>query len=953
MVPEKAEPSKQQKFECFIDCLPKDLIEQIFLSLPVKTLLRCSGVCKQWRSIIRDPNFVTSHLQLAARCALLFFSRESVSSELYPSDAVLIDEAWSQSTWAVPVIGPDDFLCGSSNGLVCLYTQTTTIKIANLATGECLHIEKPVKNLAGDHSSFYSFGFHPVTKKYKVTHFLGDSREAHPHAKDSFNAIQVYTLGDEKWKDVGAPEALSLNCVKNSGVVNVDGTMYWLTEDQGASWKHAVISFDLSRESFGRIQLPTVVLEHFEFYGPREYWIKEIDGKVCIATSQTTQNQPRELIDEIQIWTLHIHLEQRWIQKYMIQSSPQCILGPNIFHGDKILSQQYGSILYSCELLGKNLEVKMSNADRLLDFTPRKPGNMQSYTFVKSLVRLDAYKKASIVRRPKRQEGWELKKWEAWESKRCMLEDSWKDVQQLEQDYLVTPKNFHTVTNWLLLRQPDDEALKCISMRIDQMLCCLSDRPNQHPRPLRRLNWLEQKQNLDDLKAHVNRLRDTVKEGGDLLRTITSYLRDQGMWIPTSDLFPFRNRRNPPAARGADAEAASGIVDAFEQTMASKKALAMQPSKKNCMTLSPQDIVELILVFTLLRCRGVCKQWDGIIQGPQFAMAHIKCAPRCPLFFFQRENLVHLLYPSEAILFDEAWSPSKWDIANLATGECMHLVKPVRNSKTDHFSYYSFGFLPVKKQYKVMHFLRDEHFHVGTSFSIIQRDVRTPQALSLSCVERSGVVNVDGAIEELFQWLQLPAVDPANYVLGDPDQWLITEIDGKTGKLHIWTIDSKIEQSWSQKYNIRFSMLDVPGPHWICGDKIILHDFNRNLYFYELMGKNSEIGSSNLVKQLRFSPRNNMQCFMLVKSLVRLDAFRKADVVRRPKRREGWKLKKWEVWMDRLYWLKNHCRKIHDMKHKIYENADKMGMEINLDLQQTPDLDSSLRPINWVEYRRM
>uniref|UniRef100_A0A0E0ET86 F-box domain-containing protein n=1 Tax=Oryza meridionalis TaxID=40149 RepID=A0A0E0ET86_9ORYZ len=169
-----------------------------------------------------------------------------------------------------------------------------------------------------------------------------------------------------------------------------------------------------------------------------------------------------------------------------------------------------------------------------------------------------------------------------------------------------------------------------------------------------------------------------------------------------------------------------------EQTMASKKALAMQPGKKICMTLLPQDIVELILVrlpvSTLLRCHGVCKQWDGIIRDPQFAMAHIQCAPRRPLFFFQGENLVHLLYPSEAILFDEAWSPSKWvvpviepddflcascngliclysdkstiKIANLATGECMHLVKPVRNSKTDHFSYYSFGFHPVTKQYK-------------------------------------------------------------------------------------------------------------------------------------------------------------------------------------------------------------------------------------------------------------
>lgn len=48
----------------------------------------------------------------------------------------------------------------------------------------------------------------------------------------------------------------------------------------------------------------------------------------------------------------------------------------------------------------------------------------------------------------------------------------------------VTRKNFHTVTNWLLLRQPDDEALKCISMRIDQMLRCLSDCPNQVGNPV-------------------------------------------------------------------------------------------------------------------------------------------------------------------------------------------------------------------------------------------------------------------------------------------------------------------------------------------------------------------------------------------------------------------------------------------------------------------------------------
>ncbi|XP_052167228.1 F-box protein CPR1-like [Oryza glaberrima] len=520
MVSEKAKSNKRKKLECIISRLPRDLIEQVFLSLPVKTLLNCIGVCKQSRSIIRDPKFVTSHLQLAPHCALLFFPRELVSScGLYPSEAILIDEAWSQSTWDVPVIGPDDFLCGSSNGLVCLYTHTTTIKIANLATGECLHLAKPAKNLTDDHFSFYSFGFHPLTKEYKVTHFLASSHETRIRAKvDSFDGVQVYTLGDEKWKYIGAPEALSLNCVKNSGVVNVDGTMYWLTEDQGASWHHAVMSFDLNKESFGRIQLPTAALEDSAFYGPRRYWIKEIDGKVCIATCQTSDNQPILLRGEIHIWALDINLEQKWIQKYIIQPSAQHIPGPNIVHRDKIVLQHDARNLCSYELLGKNVEVKLSNMEKLLDFSPRKPGSMQVYTFVKSLVRLDSYKKASIVRRPKRKEGWELKKWEALESQRRKIEDIWKKVLQSEQYSIVTTKNLRTTINRLMQRLPDDEALKCIGMKIDQMLHYLpEDCPNQHPRSLRRLNWVAQNQDMDNLEARVdklNKLRHVMMSSG-------------------------------------------------------------------------------------------------------------------------------------------------------------------------------------------------------------------------------------------------------------------------------------------------------------------------------------------------------------------------------------------------------------------------------------------------------
>ncbi|KAM0828931.1 hypothetical protein ACQ4PT_067207 [Festuca glaucescens] len=420
MVSEETKSKKQRNEECIINCLPGDLIERIFLRLLVSTLSRVVGVCKQWLEIIRDPQFVSSHLQDAPNCALLFFPQESISGKPYPADATVIDESWSQSSYAVPVIGPDDFLCGSCNGLLCLYTKTSTIKIANLATGEYLHLEKPVKNLRGDHFLFYSFGCHPLTKQYKITHFLGDCAEGLPrtHKNNRFSVIQVYTLGDEKWREIRTPEAQSLNCVKISGAINVDGIMYWLTEDIAASWQHAVMTFDLNEENFARIELPAYVPEDCSYGGPRQYWVREIDGKLCIATAQTCRDRPRDI----------------------------------------------------------------------LDFCPRKPGNMQSYICVKSLVRLDVYKKAGIVRRSKQREGWELKKWEVWEQEFSETEKMWSDTYQDEQNGTAYAHRNGKALNALLPHILDDDIRQEIGMKINQIF---PNFPDQDEVMCDKIHWVD------------------------------------------------------------------------------------------------------------------------------------------------------------------------------------------------------------------------------------------------------------------------------------------------------------------------------------------------------------------------------------------------------------------------------------------------------------------------------
>ena len=42
--------------------LPEDVLMDVFARLPVKSLLQFKCVCKSWYAIIRDPIFITKHL---------------------------------------------------------------------------------------------------------------------------------------------------------------------------------------------------------------------------------------------------------------------------------------------------------------------------------------------------------------------------------------------------------------------------------------------------------------------------------------------------------------------------------------------------------------------------------------------------------------------------------------------------------------------------------------------------------------------------------------------------------------------------------------------------------------------------------------------------------------------------------------------------------------------------
>ncbi|KAI4346883.1 hypothetical protein L6164_007746 [Bauhinia variegata] len=45
-----------------MDYLPQEILECILHKLSLKTLVLCSSVCKEWKSLITDPSFISDHI---------------------------------------------------------------------------------------------------------------------------------------------------------------------------------------------------------------------------------------------------------------------------------------------------------------------------------------------------------------------------------------------------------------------------------------------------------------------------------------------------------------------------------------------------------------------------------------------------------------------------------------------------------------------------------------------------------------------------------------------------------------------------------------------------------------------------------------------------------------------------------------------------------------------------
>ncbi|KAM7466452.1 hypothetical protein LguiB_014014 [Lonicera macranthoides] len=240
--------------------LPNDISMFLFSKLPVNSILCCRCVCKQWRRLLSDPEFVETHLNHSRNClkVLLRSGLQSFYTIYYEASNdnydILCRDFPLKSCYTARILG-------SCNGLLCVGVATDRTKkvrpenykivLWNPSTGD--HKMLPDANRSNEIGSCRSnqlvgFGYDSFSRDYKIVRVISRPRYQ----------VDVYSLKSNSWKAIeSAPRIrswISLNVV--AGTLT-NGSIYWLLDKhKGEQLDRWIVHFDLEDEKLVELQLP-------------------------------------------------------------------------------------------------------------------------------------------------------------------------------------------------------------------------------------------------------------------------------------------------------------------------------------------------------------------------------------------------------------------------------------------------------------------------------------------------------------------------------------------------------------------------------------------------------------------------------------------------------------------------------------------------------------------------
>ncbi|KAI9077775.1 hypothetical protein K1719_040261 [Acacia pycnantha] len=260
--------------------IPPEFLEEIFQRLPVKSLVKCICVCKDWKSIITNQAFMLAHISYRAKANnnvsdSLFLQYQAISypieqeiesghnlsvrsNDQEASCHAIIRTSLSKNMSDLDVVG----IC---NGLVCFvkYSESREFDgfiIMNLSIRKHVVLPKPEETMTFDHTwdcRLFGFGFDSRNKDFKVVMLVVSFSKRQLRFP---TRVEVYSLATGKWRSIihGVPSICFCSYRRpRYDLTLVNGALHWISCASCKNQHRSCIStFDLAEETFGEIMLP-------------------------------------------------------------------------------------------------------------------------------------------------------------------------------------------------------------------------------------------------------------------------------------------------------------------------------------------------------------------------------------------------------------------------------------------------------------------------------------------------------------------------------------------------------------------------------------------------------------------------------------------------------------------------------------------------------------------------
>ncbi|KAL1191606.1 F-box/LRR-repeat protein [Cardamine amara subsp. amara] len=289
-----------------------DLLEELFLRLPLKYLGICKSVLKEWKLILESKSFVERHLSIQKSGRKILLAAHNCDCGVLPSR--LLPESSRRLQWGEEFV----FLhCNatrpsmSCDGLVCI-PEGEWINVLNPSMGQLRRFHCPSLLNPGQNSTTFpneswssyfpgycamGFGRDSVNGSYKVVRML-----------DAPNYCDILDVNTGQWRKLWKPRRFKVDVGRKSASVN--GSIYWLQINRhnvnGSIY--TILGLDLDKLEFHDVQRPSLP-KGIMF----EAQIVNIGDCLAIAMPQSSAVQQYQL----EIWSMHAP-EETWSKTHSI-----------------------------------------------------------------------------------------------------------------------------------------------------------------------------------------------------------------------------------------------------------------------------------------------------------------------------------------------------------------------------------------------------------------------------------------------------------------------------------------------------------------------------------------------------------------------------------------------------------------------------------------------------------